>query len=377
MGVHPGAQHGKKRMNIISPLWERIKANDKLHLAWCVSGVVGCLMLYGVLQERIMTRPFGEPGKDAEHFKYSLFLVLCNRLTSCAVAIFGLVSDGKLSEIKPVAPLYSYAAVSLSNVVATTCQYEALKYVTFPVQTLGKCAKMIPVMIWGIMIMRKKYTLKDFGIAVAVTGGCTLFLLTGSVQSKVSASLWDSQVYGLLLMLGYLGFDGFTSTFQDKLFKGFQMTTYNQILYTTLWSSLLSCFGLITSGQMPLAMQFVRQHPEALSQIIMLSAAASTGALFISYTIKTFGALIFATIMTTRQFLSILLSCFLFLHPLSLGQWVGTTIVFGALYYQGFAKGKDKDKQHREAPKQSPDEEAQELLANKADTAEFKSEGPK
>jgi adenosine 3'-phospho 5'-phosphosulfate transporter B2 len=46
-----------------------------------------------------------------------------------------------------------------------------------------------------------------------------------------------------------------------------------------------------------------------------------TGALFISYTIKTFGALIFATIMTTRQFLSILLSCFLFLHPLSFGQW--------------------------------------------------------
>lgn len=37
-----------------------------------------------------MTEPFGEEGKDAEHFKYSLFLVLCNRLTSCAVAIFGL-----------------------------------------------------------------------------------------------------------------------------------------------------------------------------------------------------------------------------------------------------------------------------------------------
>ena len=35
---------------------------------------------------------------------------------------------------------------------ATTCQYEALKYVSFPVQTLGKCAKMIPVMIWGYAI---------------------------------------------------------------------------------------------------------------------------------------------------------------------------------------------------------------------------------
>ena len=37
-----------------------------------------------------MTEPFGEPGKNEEHFKFSLFLVLCNRLTSCAVAIGGL-----------------------------------------------------------------------------------------------------------------------------------------------------------------------------------------------------------------------------------------------------------------------------------------------
>lgn len=27
-------------------------------------------------------------------------------------------------------------------------QYEALKHVSFPLQTLGKCAKMIPVMVW-------------------------------------------------------------------------------------------------------------------------------------------------------------------------------------------------------------------------------------
>lgn len=62
------------------------------------------------------------------------------------------------------------------------------------------------------------------------------------------------------------------------------------------------------------------------------------GQLFILYTIREFGALVFATIMTSRQFLSILLSCLLFLHPLSGGQWVGTAAVFGALYYQAFAR---------------------------------------
>ena len=44
-----------------------------------------------------MTEPFGE-GENAEVFKYSLFLVLCNRLTSCAVAVFGLVVSIRLQQ---------------------------------------------------------------------------------------------------------------------------------------------------------------------------------------------------------------------------------------------------------------------------------------
>lgn len=98
-----------------------------------------------------MQEPF-----DGEQFKYSLLLVLCNRVVTVAVAASMLVAGGQ--DLKPVAPAQAYAAVSVSNVVATFCQYEALKHVSFPVQTLGKCAKMIPVMIWGTFIMRKRYS---------------------------------------------------------------------------------------------------------------------------------------------------------------------------------------------------------------------------
>ncbi len=71
--------------------------------------------------------------------------------------------------MRPVAPAYAYAAVSLSNVVATTCQYEALKYLTFPLQTLAKCAKMIPVMLWGALILRKTYKPKVCPLAGATS----------------------------------------------------------------------------------------------------------------------------------------------------------------------------------------------------------------
>ena len=185
-----------------------------------------------------MQEPFG-----GERFKYSLLLVLCNRLVTVAVAAGMLLAGGQ--DFGPVAPPQAYAAVSVSNVVATFCQYEALKHVSFPVQTLGKCAKMIPVMIWGSVIMRKKYNTKDYVVAAAVTLGCSVFIMTGEVTSKHAGS--NSSMFGVMLMLGYLAFDGFTSTFQDKLFKGYQMTIFNQIMYVQAFSAGFSTLGLISA----------------------------------------------------------------------------------------------------------------------------------
>lgn len=276
-----------------------------------------------------MQEPF-----EGEQFKYSLLLVLCNRLVTVLVAGGMLVAGGQ--DLAPVAPPQAYAAVSVSNVVATFCQYEALKHVSFPVQTLGKCAKMIPVMIWGTVIMRKRYNTKDYGVAALVTLGCSVFIMTGDVTSKHAGN--NSSMFGVMLMVGYLAFDGFTSTFQDKLFKGYQMTIFNQIMYVQAFSAGFSTLGLISAGQFGDAISFVMRHPSALGSILTLSAAATIGQLFISHTIKTYGALLFATVMTTRQFISILLSCILFAHPLSLGQWVGTVTVFGALYYKTLSK---------------------------------------
>lgn len=43
--------------------------------------------------------------------------------------------------------------------------------------------------------------------------------------------------------LPWCRFDGFTSTFQDKLFKGYNMEIHNQIFYTTVCSCVLSLTG--------------------------------------------------------------------------------------------------------------------------------------
>ena len=107
------------------------------------------------------------------------------------------------------------------------------------------------------------------------------------------------------------------------------------------------------------ALAFLSRHPDCLWNIVILSMAATIAQLFISHTIKTFGALLFATVMTTRQFLSILLSCFMFFHPLSWGQMAATCIVFGALYYKNLTSAK------KEAPKTAADPGEKEAMLPK------------
>lgn len=281
-----------------------------------------------------MQQPFGE-----ERFTFSLLLVLFNRVVTCSVALSVLLVRGL--ELRPVAPARSYAGVSLSNVAATFCQYEALRHVSFAVQTLGKCAKMLPVMVWGTLINRKRYGARDYASAAAVMAGCSVFLMSGESGAH-RAGVGSSSLFGVALMAGYLGFDGFTSTSQDALFKGYDMTIFNQMLYITAFSATFSLGALVASGQLMPGVAFMARHPDALVSALTLSASATVGQMFISHTIKTYGALLFAIAMTTRQFVSILLSAIIFRHAMTRGQIAGTVVVFSTLFATAFARGRKK-----------------------------------
>ncbi|KAA8543947.1 hypothetical protein F0562_021876 [Nyssa sinensis] len=313
-----------------------LKENKFLKGVFAVVGIMSTLVIYGVLQEKIMRVPY---GPNNEYFKDSLFLVFCNRIMTSAASAGALLASKKA--LDPVAPVYKYCLVSVTNILTTTCQYEALKYVSFPVQTLAKCAKMIPVMLWSTVIMQKIYKAHDYFLAFLVMLGCAIFILypaAGDISPYNRGR--ESTVWGVSLMIGYLGFDGFTSTFQDKLFKGYDMEIQNQIFYTTLCSCILSLTGLILQGHLLDAIDFVSRHNDCFLDIALLSTVATASQFFISYTIRTFGALTFATIMTTRQLVSILLSCAWFGHPLSWEQCIGAVIVFGTLYAKSFLKNK-------------------------------------
>ena len=300
-----------------------------IRLLTCCGGIMMMLAVYGIQQERVMAVQYG-----TEYFTYTVFLVLLNRLFACTYSVVMAAYHGE--DLRSSCPLWKYSLVAVSNVVATTCQYEALKYVSFPVQMLGKSSKMVPVMGWGMIMGGKSYVARDWVIALAVTAGCTMFLAGGEVSSAkaredptMAAGL--ATALGLGLMLGYLASDGFTSTFQEKLFKEHKVSTYNQMFWVNTFAVLLSA-GLLLSGGLMESIAFAQRHPWFLVDAVILSLSATLGQVFIYQTIFHFGALVFAATMNARQLMSIMISVESQNHPVTLIQALGIVLTFGGLF---------------------------------------------
>jgi len=334
----------------------QLSATDFNKFGWCAfygGGIIGGLVIYGVLQERIMSLPYGQPPQK---FTDSLFLVFCNRIVAVAFAA-GMVF-GKGESVKNTAPLWKYVAISFSNVFASSCQYEALKYVSFPVQMLGKSFKMMPVMLWGIAVNRKIYTTADWMVAAVVTGGVTEFLMTGPISTGSSTG---NSGFGLLLLAAFLALDGFTSTFQEQLFSQYKTTKYNQMLYVNLASSVISVVSLVASGRVAEAFGFAASHPAFMGDALTLSGAAVMSQWFIYSQVKEFGALIFAATMNVRQVVSILISYTKYGHSITALQILGLLLIFAALFYKSFAdllKPSEEKQEKQPLMEKAPETEA-------------------
>ena len=100
-------------------------------------------------------------------------------------------------------------------------------------------------------------------------------------------------------------------------------------IYMYMYISICICIYLYVYIYM-----YISMYIQAFLHMIILSITSATGQLFIFYTIKEFGPVHFTIIMTSRQILSLVISCFFFGHTLHLVGWLSTLIVFGVVVFR-------------------------------------------
>jgi adenosine 3'-phospho 5'-phosphosulfate transporter B2 len=305
-----------------------------LKLAFCFIGLQASYLTWGYMQELIMTTVF-EPTENVPSGKFpsAAFCVFSNRFLAVIVGAIACKLKHGAVYANNHAPLWSFAPCAMSNTLSSWSQYASLKYVAFPVQTVFKSSKIIPVMMMGKFLKGTSYPFSQYIEAFLITLGVAIF----SLSSKTSNSENSTEIIGLIFMVMYICCDSFTSQWQDKIYQQFgrnNVDQYQMMFSVNTWAISITVAGLIVTGDFPIVVEFLTANPIALRYNIITAITSATGQLFIFYTIKEFGPIVFTIIMTTRQLFSITISCIIFGHVISWKSLLGAVLVFSVIFYQ-------------------------------------------
>ncbi|CAD5118568.1 DgyrCDS7256 [Dimorphilus gyrociliatus] len=304
----------------------------------CATGLQLSYLSWGLLQERIMAYKYGETVDfKGENFKNSQFLVFMNRIfafvTACLVCIVR-------KQPRHLAPIYKYSYASFSNIMSSWFQYEALKYVSFPMQVMTKASKIIPVMAMSKIVSNKTYKLHEYILALFISIG--LFLFIFATKDAVKGYSSTTTFAGVVLLLGYVIFDSFTSNWQSKLFKTHKMSSVQMMACVNLFSVIFTSVTLLEQGGFTEAASFMFRYEVFAFHVLLLGVCGAVGQLFIFKTIDEFGPVVFTLIMTIRLALSILLSSLFYGHPITPIGSLGIVIVFFSIFVNVYINQKKK-----------------------------------
>ncbi|XP_067938565.1 adenosine 3'-phospho 5'-phosphosulfate transporter 1-like [Watersipora subatra] len=313
------------------PKVERTFVQNAGLLTFCFIGLQVSYLTWGLLQERIMSHTYTSPSNmEGEMFKNSQFLVFINRVLAL---IIGYIVLHAVRQPQHVSPVFKYSYCSFSNVMSSWFQYEALKFVSFPTQVICKASKVIPVMLMGKLVSKKTYQTYEYVTAAMLSIGVALFLFSNSSQDqKAQKSVSETTSSGILLMIGYMAFDSFTSNWQGELFSQYKMSSVQMMTGVNLFSCIFTFVSLIEQGTFIENIDFMLRYPTFMLHSVILSITSATGQLFIYYTISQFGPVTFIIIMTIRMALAILLSCIIYGHTVGILGFLGMFVVFLSLF---------------------------------------------
>lgn len=212
------------------------------------------------------------------------------------------------------------------------CGNMALRWITYPTQVIAKSSKPIPVMLIGVLLAHKRYTIQKYFFVLMIVVGVILFIFQDG-KSKEGSS--DNHI-GLILIGMSLLSDGVLGAIEDRMRAATKPSALNFMFSINMYSAIFLGIGATVTGEIFGFYEFASKYPEVLFKIGSAAFVGSFGQIFIFMMISEFGPLPCSIVTTTRKFFTVLISVIFMKNPLSGRQQIATVIVFGALFADAF-----------------------------------------
>ncbi|EKX74290.1 UAA transporter family member protein [Theileria equi strain WA] len=302
-----------------------------------VLGIYGCFLSFGYVLEKLLKFKL----HDLQTYSYPLFIV---SVTSGANLLMSVIliflhdyypRNGKKRNEKTLLSIltpkmaFRLSISSLFCVLAQITSTYALPQVGIPTQVIIKSSKMVPILIGGYVLFKKRYPWYDYFAVLTITFSLILFNF-GRVASFEGGK---NTTLGVLLCFASLMCDGLVGPIQDDVLSKNDLHPYVLMFIT---NAISLPFAAVTSfvfeGYMPI--YHLKLNVYVAKLLSLLALTGSFGQLFVLLSIKSYGSLYTGVITTLRKAISTMLSVYLFNHRLTLYQWIAMAITFSTILMQ-------------------------------------------
>ncbi|CAF3734280.1 unnamed protein product [Rotaria sp. Silwood1] len=271
-------------------------------------------LAYGYLQELLFT---------LEDFRNTSWFLSCYQFFIYGILSFIQLGFSGLSQRR--ASYRAYLILASLTVATMGLSNHSVGYLNYPTQVMFKCCKLIPVLIGGIIIQKKKFNRYDVAAAFCMSIGLVFFTLA---DTKVRPNF---NSYGVIIICSALVADAIIGNYQEKIIKTHHVPNVEIVFYSFMFGFLIILSGLILTNKLISSMVFWNKHPiPTYGYGLIFSIFGYLGIDIVLTLIKEYGALICVTVTTCRKAVTIILSFTLFSKPFVFDYvWSGLIVVIG------------------------------------------------
>ena len=132
--------------------------------------------------------------------------------------------------------------------------------------------------------------------------------------------------------------DAYIGNFQEKMFKQYNATSNEMMIYPNLYSAVFSCIAALIGDEITPAIQFIQLNPTCIHAIMAYSLLNIIGIYFVLASLERFGATTTTFVTSLRKAVSVIISFLLFTNPFSMYYAIGGALTAAGIYLNVHAK---------------------------------------
>lgn len=304
-----------------------------------VLGVFVSFIAYGYIQELLFRT------KGLKQFGWYITLVQFIVYTALSAAE---IRVRKI--VQTQVPLGTFVVIAFFTVATMGLSNSSLAYLNYPTQVVFKSCKLIPVMLGGVLIQRKRYGPRDYLASGLLSLGLIVFTLA---DVKISPRY---SVTGMVLISLALCADAVIGNIQERVMRKNDVTAVEMVHKSYKIGIGFLLVVCIATGELFNAFAFCAEHSVTKTYIPMVLFATSgyIGVNFVLALVKEYGALTAVTVTTLRKAVTMVLSFVIFPKPFTIGYVWGGLILLAGLALNTANKRRSKKLAAMQLPTKHP-----------------------